>query len=238
MSFTTSQIANIVGVHPNTVRLYEKSGFISEVPRKTNGYRIYSEKHFDEMIFARIALPGPYPVKSKPIFDMINFYINQHYIDALECATLYFNTVIHEKEQSTEAMRILDNWHKRKCTNNTIIAFNRREMAKKCDITVDTLRTWERNNIYKVRKHKNNRIEYTIYDYEKIVVIRLLRKAGFSISSIYELFNHNQNILPSEFFNKIYNSRETICATDNWITHLNQHIDRAKSLIKAIKEKI
>ena len=35
----TSEIARMVGVHPNTVRLYEARGYIAPVPRAGNGYR-------------------------------------------------------------------------------------------------------------------------------------------------------------------------------------------------------
>lgn len=239
MWFTTKQIADKVGVHTNTVRLYEKWGFISNVPRKNNGYRKFSEKHLDEMMFARAALPGPYPVKSKPIFDMIEAYVDEKYVIALECAQLYLKTVITEKEQSIETMKILDKWYKGKHADNHVIELNRREMAKKCDITIDTIRTWERNGICCVKKYKNNRIKYTNYDLEKIQITRLLRKSGFSIASIFQLFNNkDDSSLPSEFLTKIYKNTETICVTDEWISHLNNHIKRAENLIKLIEEKI
>jgi DNA-binding transcriptional MerR regulator len=50
-NYRTSAVAKIIGVHPNTVLLYEKWGYISTVPRSDNGYRVYSE---NELILLKI----------------------------------------------------------------------------------------------------------------------------------------------------------------------------------------
>lgn len=39
-TYSTSQTAEIIGIHPNTVRLYEELGLITPPERKPNGYRI------------------------------------------------------------------------------------------------------------------------------------------------------------------------------------------------------
>ena len=51
--YKTKEIAALVGVHPNTVRIYEEWGFISPVPRQANGYRIYSDIHLFQLKVAR-----------------------------------------------------------------------------------------------------------------------------------------------------------------------------------------
>ncbi len=52
----TSDIAREIGVHPNTVRLYEERGYISSVPRAENGYRRFTSRHLEEMRLAHLAL--------------------------------------------------------------------------------------------------------------------------------------------------------------------------------------
>lgn len=42
-TYITSEIARIMGIHPNTVMLYEKWGYIAPASRKENGYRVYGE---------------------------------------------------------------------------------------------------------------------------------------------------------------------------------------------------
>ena len=38
-------LTSAVGVHPNTVRLYEAWGFLPPIPRSRSGYRLFSETH-------------------------------------------------------------------------------------------------------------------------------------------------------------------------------------------------
>jgi hypothetical protein len=60
----TSEIALEAGVHPNTVHLYKKWGFLPPVPRGPNGCRIYSMAHLDQMLLAQAALHGGWPGRS------------------------------------------------------------------------------------------------------------------------------------------------------------------------------
>ena len=57
----TSDVAKAVGAHPNTVRLYEKWGFLPPLPRSPGSYRLFSETHLDQMRLAWTALHGPWP---------------------------------------------------------------------------------------------------------------------------------------------------------------------------------
>ena len=41
-TYQTSEIAKIIGIHPNTVRLYEDLKLIPVVERRKNGYRIFT----------------------------------------------------------------------------------------------------------------------------------------------------------------------------------------------------
>jgi len=57
----TVDLARASDSHPNTVRLYEEWGFIPKAERASNGYRLWSREHLDQMIFARLALDGFWP---------------------------------------------------------------------------------------------------------------------------------------------------------------------------------
>jgi DNA-binding transcriptional MerR regulator len=54
----TSDLARAVGVHPNTIRLYEAWGFLPPVPRSVRGYRLFTQVHLRQMRLARVALHG------------------------------------------------------------------------------------------------------------------------------------------------------------------------------------
>ncbi len=47
-TYRTSEIAEIIGVHPNTVRLYEELGLIPKPGRLPNGYRVFTELHIEQ----------------------------------------------------------------------------------------------------------------------------------------------------------------------------------------------
>ncbi len=54
-TYTTADVAKIIGIHPNTVRLYEQWGLIPLAERKANGYRVFTDQHIEQLRLARIA---------------------------------------------------------------------------------------------------------------------------------------------------------------------------------------
>ena len=54
-TYKTSEVAKIIGIHPNTVRMYEEWGLIPEAKRKPNGYRVFTDFHIEQLRFAHIA---------------------------------------------------------------------------------------------------------------------------------------------------------------------------------------
>ena len=55
-TYSTSQIADKFGLHPNTIRLYENWGVISSPERKPNGYRAFTDEHIKQIEIVRLAL--------------------------------------------------------------------------------------------------------------------------------------------------------------------------------------
>ena len=53
-TYTTTEVAKIIGIHPNTVRMYEEWGLIPLAERKPNGYRIFTDFHIEQLRLARI----------------------------------------------------------------------------------------------------------------------------------------------------------------------------------------
>ena len=54
-TYKTSEVAKIIGIHPNTVRMYEEWGLIPKAKRKPNGYRVFTDFHIEQLRLARIA---------------------------------------------------------------------------------------------------------------------------------------------------------------------------------------
>lgn len=54
-TYKTAEIAATIGIHPNTVRLYEELELIPKPERQPNGYRIFTDFHIQQFQLARIA---------------------------------------------------------------------------------------------------------------------------------------------------------------------------------------
>ena len=54
-TYKTAEVAAIIGIHPNTVRLYEKLQLIPKPERLSNGYRVFTDFHIDQCRLVRIA---------------------------------------------------------------------------------------------------------------------------------------------------------------------------------------
>ena len=54
-TYKTSEVAAMIGIHPNTVRLYEKLELISRPERLSNGYRVLTDFHIEQCRLVRLA---------------------------------------------------------------------------------------------------------------------------------------------------------------------------------------
>jgi methylated-DNA-protein-cysteine methyltransferase-like protein len=53
--YKTAQIAKLIGVHPNTIRFYEEMQLLPVIPRTESGYRIFNERHLEQLRLLRTA---------------------------------------------------------------------------------------------------------------------------------------------------------------------------------------
>ncbi|QTL97416.1 MerR family transcriptional regulator [Iocasia frigidifontis] len=235
----TKEIADLTGVHPNTVRLYEEWGYISEVKRAGNNYRQFTERHLDEMKLARIALPGPYPIDGYIVNELVRKYASSDFKVALRLASEYLHKVEIEIEEALEAIGVLDRWFENSLgSKDKILYKTRKATANKLKITIDMLRTWERNGLFTVRRSESGRLIFSEWDIEKIKVIRLLRNCGYSIASLLNVFqNQKDDIKPSELLNLPVDNNDFYYVTDRYMHFLNEHKERAERLISLIKNK-
>ena len=54
-TYRTSEVAKVIGIHPNTVRKYEELELIPKARRGSNGYRVFTDFHIEQLRLARIA---------------------------------------------------------------------------------------------------------------------------------------------------------------------------------------
>lgn len=239
-TYTTKQIADITKVHPNTVRLYEKLGYISKAERRSNNYRVFNEKHLCQMKLARAALPGPYPIDGKIVHGLVRQFAANDIEGALSSAREYLAKVEIEEERAKAALRVLDNWFEDNMGDrNNIIIETRKKAAIYLGVSIDSLRTWERNGLFSIKKGRKCILTFSEWDIEKIMVIRLLRNCGYSIASLLRVFGKEGKLeeKPSEILSLPDNNADIYYVTDMFLKYLDGHKERAKTIIKLIIKK-
>jgi DNA-binding transcriptional MerR regulator len=240
--YRTSEIARTVGVHPNTVRLYEAIGLLQPVPRARNGYRRYSPAHLEQMRLITIALRAGFVESSirKKAVSIIKTSAGGNAEGALEEAHLYLSHIQDERMKADEALQILRNWiNKKDSPDNAQIFTGRRHAAGLVGITTDALRNWERNGLLDVPC--NSRNGYRIYgqkEIERAKVIRTLRAANFTIMAILKMLKAiDDKIAESEIIDIVSTLKpdeDMTYATDRWIHTLAETEKNAEELIQQL----
>ncbi|WP_216831690.1 MerR family transcriptional regulator [Alkalihalobacterium elongatum] len=236
----TSEIAELAQVHPNTVRLYEEWQFISPVPRKANGYRDYSELHLKQMKIARLAFRQEFIQSNlrKKATRIVQLSGRKEFKGSLQAAESYLVYLQTEYNYSLEAIETVEQLLKNKPI--TFKTYSHQSVAAKLQLTEETLRNWERNGLFSVERNTQNRRIYTERDLQKLLIIRTLRSAHFSITSIAHLFHEMENtkgntdimhtLLSPKFTTEFFH------VTDDLINQLKIAMKDVKSIITILKE--
>ena len=107
-TYKTIDIARIIGIHVNTVRLYEKCGLIPKPERLGNGYRVFTDLHIEQFRLARAALQVEVLQNGlrKQAVDIIKVSALRNYEKAMELTRRYIAQIDIEKANAEEAIRI------------------------------------------------------------------------------------------------------------------------------------
>src|SRR4029453_16425084 len=149
-------IARAVGVHPNTVRLYEQLGYLPPIPRSMSGYRQYTETHLEQMRLARIVLCAPYPGGKAPADELVKRAAKGDLGGALECAYTYLARVQSERAHAEAALVFLERWAQGRTSDTASGPLQIGQTARLLDVTCDALRNWERNGLIRVPRDPRN----------------------------------------------------------------------------------
>lgn len=106
--YNTAQVAKIIGVHPNTVRLYEKLELIPKPQRLSNGYRVFTDFHIAQFKLARTAFKVEVLQSGlrKNMINIIKLSARGEFQKAIACTSNYINQVKIEQKNAEEAIEI------------------------------------------------------------------------------------------------------------------------------------
>lgn len=223
-TYTTSQVASIIGIHPNTVRRYEEWGLITTPKRQSNHYRIYTDLQLDQFRLARKALQVELLQNGlrKKIMDLVKVAAKCEFKAALVLCQDYINMlnseIINAQEASSFAQSQLSS-----DIENMSTYYKRKEIAALANITIDTLRNWEMNGLLTIKRSQNGYRAYTLDDLKKIKIIRSLRCANYSLSAILRMlyeYEHHMAVDIVASLNTPSPDEDIISACDQLITSL------------------
>lgn len=184
--YKTSEVARIIGIHPNTVRLYEKYELIPEPIRQPNGYRVFTEFHIEQFKLARKALKVEILQNGmrKNAIKIIKASAKGNFDQAISLTLNYLKQIDQEKMNAEEAIRIAKKLLSDGKDKTGQLFLTRKETADYLQITIDTLRNWEMNGLLSVKRKQNGYRVYTDEDIKLLKIIRSLRCANYSLASI------------------------------------------------------
>jgi DNA-binding transcriptional MerR regulator len=238
----TSDIAAAVGVHPNTVRLYEQWGFLPPIPRSPSGYRLFTQDHLEQMRLARMAIHGPWPGSNirKSALALVRKSASGDLGGALEQVYHHLALVQAERARAEAAAGLLDRWAKGTATDATAKPLQIRETAKLLDVTADQLRNWERNGLIEVPRDPHN--GYRLYgaaEIGRLRVIRMLLRAGYSMMAILRmLLQLDRGADPRQALDTPHPDEDVYTAADRWLSSLAEQEQRASSIIAQLEKMI
>lgn len=243
-TYTTNQVAKIIGIHPNTVRMYEDIGFISKPIRKKNGYRVFTELHLEQFKLARTAFQIEVLQNGlrKKAVSIVKLSALCEFDKAIKLTEQYIYSVGIEICNANEAVKIVKELLRGANLENRY-ALKRKEISEILGISMDTLRNWEMNGLLKVKRKENGYRVYTDYDIRKLKIIRSLKCANYSLSAILRMINaldRNSKADIIAVLNTPDYNEEIVSACDRLIVSLGSAKENAiaiKSMLYEMKNK-
>lgn len=238
-TYKTAEIAATIGIHPNTVRLYEELELIPKPERRPNGYRVFTDFHIEQFRLARLAFQVEVLQNGlrKKIVQMVKKSAAGDFDTALVLTQEYLAQVRQERTNAEEAIEIVKKILSGAAQENRHF-FKRKDVSEYLDISMDTLRNWEMNGLLTVKRKQNGYRVYTDQDIRRLKVIRSLRCANYSLEAILGLLSQlSQN--PNVDIKAALNTpkEETIISVcDRLIISLSDAEENAKQMIGMLQQ--
>ncbi len=245
--YTTKEIADLIGIHVNTVRMYEEIGFLTPPERKRNGYRVYTDLQLEQCRLIRRAMRAEvlqHGLRNKAV-EIVRLCALLDFDSAVLSAEEYRRMILKEIINAQNAVKSVENILGNRTAANVSL-LTRKDAANALCVTSDTLRTWERNGLVNVKRGRNGYRLYSAADMERLNIVRTLRCANYSLSSILRLLNkldESENKaarLIEDILNTPDSNEDIISVCDKLILSLKNTADDADMLLKMlinIKEK-
>ncbi|MBO5184150.1 MAG: MerR family transcriptional regulator [Clostridia bacterium] len=239
-TYKTAEVAAIIGIHPNTVRLYEKLQLIPKPERLSNGYRVFTDFHIEQCRLVRIAFQVEVLQNGlrKKIVKMIKVSATGDFDAAILLINEYIKQIRQERTNAEEAIEIV----KQLLSGNTqpyTHHLKRKEVSEALNISMDSLRNWEMNGLLTVKRKENGYRVYTNDDIQRLKIIRSLRCANYSLEAILRLLrqlDQNPDTDIRAALNTPKQSDDIISVCDRLIVSLSEAEKNAYTILSILQD--
>ncbi len=240
-TYKTSEIAKCIGIHPNTVRLYEELELIPKPMRKENGYRVFTDFHIEQIKFARIALRVEVLQNGlrKQAIAIIKTAALGDFDRAIFQAQHYLQQISNERRNAEEAIVITEKLFLGDYKETGSIHLNRKEVADYLQVSINALRNWEMNGLIIIKRKQNGYRVYDEEDIRRLKIIRSLRCANYSLSAILRMLNTISRNPEADIRQVIDTPKEDddiISVCDKLLTSLKYAEQNAKGMIDHLEK--
>ena len=239
-TYKTSEVAKLIEIHPNTVRMYEDLELISKPIRKGNGYRVFTDLHIYQLKLARKAFEVEVLQNGlrKKAIAIVKMSAKQDFDEAIVLTKEYIKSIKKEIDNANEAVDIAGKLINR-LNHEKDFNLKRKEASELLGISMDTLRNWEMNGLVNIKRKKNGYRIYTYEDIQRLKVIRSLRCGNYSLSAILRMLNklsedHKADI--NEVLNSPNENEDIISVCDKLISSLNLAKKNAEEILEMLYE--
>lgn len=238
-TYRTAQVAIETGIHPNTVRLYEELGLIPVAQRQTNGYRVFTNYHIEQIRLVRIALENEILQNGlrRQAVEIVKTSATRDLEEARRLADEYLQNIRRERHNALDAIvqvrAILADERP-----PVELSMKRKDAAEYLQITIDTLRNWELNGLLTVKRRQNGYRIYTEGDIRRLKIIRSLRCANFSLTAILRMLDalsRNDGVSLQTALDTPDRDADIVYVCDKLITALNEAEASAERMLRQIE---
>ena len=239
-TYKTSEVATIIGLHPNTVRLYEEWGLIPKPHRKENGYRVFTGFHIQQMQLARTAFQIEILQNGlrKQMVQMLKRSAAGDFDGAISLTEAYLAQLQVERSNAEDAIQLVQQILSGK-RQETGTSMKRKEVSEHLGISMDALRNWEMNGLLTVKRKQNGYRVYADDDIRRLKIIRSLRCANYSLEAILRMLQQlskDPNADIGTVLDTPRPSDDIISVCDHLISSLAQAEENAKTLLDMLQK--
>jgi DNA-binding transcriptional MerR regulator len=196
------------------------------------------------MRLARLAFEEPWPGRQirRSATDLVKQAASGDIKDAQRLANKHLLLIRSELAQARAAADYLEFWANDSL--ESVLDFSEEPLptgktANLINVTIDTLRHWERNGLIVVPRNPDN--GYRLYgssEIGRLRVIRVLTRSGFSTMAVLRMIKQLDRGFREQLTRVLDTPGEDEdihYATDRWLSTLQEHEDRARKIINQLQ---